>query len=84
VASKAFMVIFLPNESYIPAFIRENQSLLSHFMQNHAEYQTSVIYHSMPMSCIMNPQYRQEFVLKFKHAIHVLDCPESNKQEYSR
>lgn len=84
VPSNAFMVIFLPNESYIPTFINNNHLLFSHFMQSNVKYQTAVIYHSMPMSCIMNPQYRQDFMTKFKHAVHVLDCPESNKQEYSR
>lgn len=57
--SRAFMVIFLPNESYIKTFIDENQSLFNHFMQSHEKYQTSVIYHSMPMSCLMNPLYRE-------------------------
>lgn len=33
----------------------------------------------------MNPAYRKEFMMKFgPNVTHILDCPESNKEEYAR
>ena len=50
-----------------------------------SKFLTSLIYHSMPADCVMNPIYRRDFMMKFgPHVTHILDCPESNKEEYSR
>jgi hypothetical protein len=49
------------------------------------EFHTSVIYHSMPISVVRNPIYRQEFMLKFgPHVQHILDCPETSRPENGR
>ena len=39
----------------------------------------------MPSSCVMNPIYRKEFMQKFgPDVVHILDCSESNKEEWAR
>ena len=85
--SNAFALIFLPNEDYIQSFIQDNQALFDH-LQKEAEtkkFRTSLVYHSMPLACVMNPIYRQEFMSKFGGDVtHILDCPESNREEYAR
>ena len=58
------------------------------FLQNEREddkFRTSLIYHSMPSSCAINPVYKHDFMMKFGNQVqHFLDCPETNKTEYSR
>lgn len=78
---QAFIAVFLPDQSYAESFVIENIELL----QRHAAKNlTSVVYHSMPMECFMNPIYRKQIVATFSQATHILDLPESNKQEYAR
>jgi hypothetical protein len=77
--AESFVIVFLPHESYINSFIADNQNLLKMVQEeNSKNIRTSVIYHSMPISVIRNPIYRQEFMLKFgEHVQHILDCPET-------
>jgi hypothetical protein len=77
--AESFMIVFLPHESYINSFIADNQNLFKMVQEEKSKnFRTSVIYHSMPVSVIRNPIYRQEFMLKFgEHVQHILDCPET-------
>ena len=50
-----FCNVFLPNLSYVESFLKENQSLLQ---KKELVSQLSVVYHSMPVECVMNPLYR--------------------------
>ena len=39
----------------------------------------------MPLECIENPVYQKEFMSRFdKTVMHVLDCSETNREEYSK
>ena len=51
--SQAFILVFLPSEDFVTSFINDNQELFQNFYDNrHSTFETSIIYHSVPMSCI--------------------------------
>ena len=66
----------------------DNNADMIDFLQNEREdskFRTSLIYHSMPSSCALNPDYRHDFMMKFGgHVQHIMDCPDTNKEQYSR
>ena len=87
IPANAFAVVFLPNTNYITSFIQDNQAIFDYFRheEDGKNFKPKVVYHSMPSECVMNPLYRKDFMLKFGPDVaHILDCPETNKEEWAR
>ena len=44
-----------------------------------------MVYHSMPLECVKNKLYQKEFIARFDSSvIHILDCAETNREEYAK
>ena len=82
--SHAFATIFLQNENHVNSFIENNQAIFNSF-QGNDKFMPKMIYHSMPLECLKNKLYQQEFIARFDSSvIHILDCAETNREEYSK
>jgi len=77
----------MPSEDYADSFLSLNQGLLSQFFAENISpnRQVSIVHHCVPEGVIHNSAYRSEFISKLgASTMHVIDCPETNKQEYAR
>ena len=82
--SHAFATIFLQNENHVNSFIENNQAIFDSF-QGNDKFMPKMIYHSMPLECIKNKIYQHEFIARFDSSvIHILDCAETNREEYAK
>lgn len=66
----------MPDESYIDSFLKLNQHIIH---DKKLQSMVEVIYHSMPLNCLMNKSYMQNFINRFPNAQHVVDTIDLNE-----
>jgi hypothetical protein len=85
--SECFILIFMPNESYLESLlINAVHNFRPYFAENINKKQNNVaiMYHSVPLSVIMNDHYKQFMKMFGPNVKHVIDCIESNNEVIAR
>lgn len=81
----------MPSTDYITSFIEQNSAMLDtlrHSIEDEAEEtnQLRIVYHSVPMSCLLDKDYQSEVLTRLAGSgvTHIFDCGEANPVEINK
>ena len=57
---------------------------LSGTKRENKQREMGLVYHSVPLSCLQSSLYQQEVIGRFRKAIHIFDCAETNDLQINK